>query len=33
VTALRDFTDKDVKRHAGDEWLIEGPMTYQPRIE
>ena len=30
---MRDFKDGDVERKAGDEWLLEGPMTYIPRIE
>jgi major vault protein len=34
VKANRDFKDKNsVTRHAGDEWLIEGPSIYVPRIE
>ena len=33
VVALRDFIDGDHARKAGDEWLIEGPMIYSPRIE
>eukprot|EP01087_Luapelamoeba_hula_P005226 TRINITY_DN152_c0_g1_i4.p1 TRINITY_DN152_c0_g1~~TRINITY_DN152_c0_g1_i4.p1 ORF type:complete len:817 (+),score=165.60 TRINITY_DN152_c0_g1_i4:150-2600(+) len=33
LRAIRDFTDGDVKRVAGDEWLWEGPGTYKPRIE
>jgi len=34
LKATREFTDDgDVVRRAGDEWLFEGPGTYQPRIE
>jgi len=33
VIALRDFIDGEHARKAGDEWLIEGPMIYAPRIE
>lgn len=33
LVALREFTDGEKKRYAGDEWLIKGPMTYMPRIE
>lgn len=34
IVAEREFTDVDgKKRFAGDEWLIEGPKTYIPRIE
>jgi major vault protein len=34
LKATRDFTDEDaVTRHAGDEWLVEGPKTYIPRVE
>lgn len=30
---MREFRDGEIDRKAGDEWLIEGPMMYQPRIE
>lgn len=33
ITALRDFADGEVHWWAGDEWLIEGPRTYVPRVE
>ncbi|XP_039272615.2 major vault protein-like [Styela clava] len=33
MRAELDFTDGDVKRVAGDEWLFEGPGTYIPRKE
>jgi major vault protein len=33
MVAVRDFDDEGNLRHAGDEWLIEGPKTYMPRIE
>jgi major vault protein len=37
LRALRDFTitieGKEIKRLAGDEWLFEGPGTYQPRVD
>ncbi|VEL20849.1 unnamed protein product [Protopolystoma xenopodis] len=34
LSALLDFVDsKGIKRIAGDEWLLEGPATYYPRIE
>eukprot|EP01129_Flabellula_baltica_P005521 TRINITY_DN200_c0_g1_i1.p1 TRINITY_DN200_c0_g1~~TRINITY_DN200_c0_g1_i1.p1 ORF type:complete len:837 (-),score=259.88 TRINITY_DN200_c0_g1_i1:70-2580(-) len=33
LRAVRDFTDGDVERVAGDEWLFRGPGTYLPRIE
>ena len=34
LLAKLDFTDQDdVKRIAGDEWLIEGPCSYIPRKE
>ena len=34
LEAIRNFVDeKGVEKNAGDEWLIEGPCTYYPRIE
>jgi len=33
ISALRDFTDGETKRAAGDEWLFVGPGTYIPRVE
>jgi major vault protein len=34
LKATRDFTDEEGKaKHAGDEWLFEGPGTYIPRVE
>jgi major vault protein len=34
LKATRDFTDEEaVTRRAGDEWLVEGPKTYIPRVE
>lgn len=34
LEAIRNFVDeKKVEINAGDEWLIEGPCTYYPRIE
>jgi len=33
LRCIRDFTDDDKTRKAGDEWLFEGPGTYIPRIE
>jgi len=34
LRATRDFHDeKEVKYHAGDEWLFPGPGTYTPRVE
>ena len=33
LTALREFKDGEIDRKTGDEWLIEGPKTYIPRIE
>jgi len=34
LKAIRDFTDEAAKaKHAGDEWLFEGPGTYIPRVE
>lgn len=33
LRCLRDFTDGEVDRKAGDEWLIAGPKTYLPRVE
>ncbi len=33
LRALRDFATDTGPRHAGDEWLFEGPGTYIPRIE
>eukprot|EP01129_Flabellula_baltica_P005522 TRINITY_DN200_c0_g1_i2.p1 TRINITY_DN200_c0_g1~~TRINITY_DN200_c0_g1_i2.p1 ORF type:complete len:830 (-),score=247.95 TRINITY_DN200_c0_g1_i2:68-2536(-) len=33
LRAIRDFTDGDEDRVAGDEWLFEGPGTYVPRVE
>eukprot|EP01115_Flamella_aegyptia_P000413 TRINITY_DN1058_c0_g1_i9.p1 TRINITY_DN1058_c0_g1~~TRINITY_DN1058_c0_g1_i9.p1 ORF type:complete len:849 (+),score=481.45 TRINITY_DN1058_c0_g1_i9:63-2549(+) len=34
LRAIRDFTDEEgVHRHAGDEWLFEGPKTYNPRVD
>uniref|UniRef100_A0A646QDD3 Major vault protein n=1 Tax=Hemiscolopendra marginata TaxID=943146 RepID=A0A646QDD3_9MYRI len=33
LQALRNFTDNDVERLAGEEWLFEGPGTYIPRVE
>lgn len=34
IVSLREFTDASgKKRFAGDEWLIEGPKTYIPRVE
>jgi len=34
LKATRDFTDEEgVVHHAGDEWLVEGPKTYMPKIE
>lgn len=33
LRALRDFAEGETARHAGDEWLFEGPGTYNPRVE
>jgi len=34
LKAAREFTEEDgLTRMAGDEWLIQGPITYFPRIE
>ena len=33
IEAIRNFIDGKVERNAGDEWLVEGPCTYYPRIE
>mmetsp|Transcript_29108 Transcript_29108/g.26506 ORF Transcript_29108/g.26506 Transcript_29108/m.26506 type:complete len:855 (+) Transcript_29108:55-2619(+) len=34
LAANRDFIDDNkVPRNSGDEWLLQGPLTYQPRIE
>lgn len=34
VEAIRNFVaENGIERNAGDEWLIEGPCTYYPRIE
>jgi len=33
LKCIRDFTDGDNSKRAGDEWLFEGPGTYIPRIE
>ena len=35
LKAVLDFDDVThrVRRHAGDEWLFEGPATYIPRKE
>jgi major vault protein len=33
LRAIRDLTDGEVVRAAGDEWLFEGPGTYIPRVE
>jgi major vault protein len=33
LRCVRDFTDGDVARRAGDEWMFEGPETYIPRVE
>jgi len=33
LKCIRDFEDKSDQKRAGDEWLIEGPGTYIPRIE
>lgn len=33
LRAIRDFTDGEVPRVAGDEWLFKGPGTYVPRVE
>ena len=34
LRAILDFDDENsVKKTAGDEWLFEGPGTYQPRKE
>ena len=35
LKAVLDFDDEthQVRRHAGDEWLFEGPGTYIPRKE
>lgn len=33
LRAMRDFTDGEVSRVAGDEWLFIGPGTYYPKIE
>lgn len=34
LEAIRNFVDENGDEHmAGDEWLIEGPCTYYPRIE
>jgi len=33
LKATRDFADENgKKRHAGDEWLFEGPKTYIPSV-
>jgi len=33
LKCIRDFTDGEFSKRAGDEWLFEGPGTYIPRIE
>lgn len=33
LLAVRDYTDGEVVRKAGDEWLFKGPGTYLPRVE
>merc|ERR1712137_607021 len=33
LRCIRDFTDGEIKRAAGDEWLFKGPGTYLPKIE
>ena len=33
LRCMRNFTDGDVEREAGDEWLFYGPATYIPRVE
>eukprot|EP00299_Pterocystis_sp_00344_P018641 c9301_g1_i1.p1 GENE.c9301_g1_i1~~c9301_g1_i1.p1 ORF type:complete len:847 (-),score=185.09 c9301_g1_i1:53-2536(-) len=35
LRSIRDFVDPDSKkkRQAGDEWLLEGPCTYIPRVD
>ena len=34
VKALRNFVGTDgTKRVAGDEWMVNGPCTYRPRVE
>jgi major vault protein len=33
VRANRDFKDGDKEIQAGDEWLIQGPKTYYPKVE
>jgi len=33
LRANRDFMEGKTKRHAGDEWLFEGPATYIPKVE
>merc|ERR1712137_133513 len=33
LRCIRDFTDGEVERAAGDEWLFKGPGTYMPKIE
>merc|ERR1712137_904875 len=33
LRCIRDFTDGEVERAAGDEWLFKGPGTYLPKIE
>ena len=33
LRALRDFFDGKVKRKAGEEWQIKGPITYIPNVD
>lgn len=33
LRAARNFTDGDIARARGDEWLVFGPTTYVPRAE
>jgi len=33
LRCTRDFTDGDVERLAGEEWVFPGPGTYHPRVD
>lgn len=33
VRAIRDFKTEEKDVQAGDEWLVQGPKTYYPRVE
>lgn len=33
IRAIRDFTEGETQRNAGDEWLFFGPGSYIPRVD